>query len=210
MYTGNMQHDAHELFQCLLSNVDDASTQLVQYWSRVSTRLKQRSKRGRTADYVAMLHSVTDCMYSKHESEEDHYVSDPMLTDQAVTNKKQSVTDVVKPTDCTIHSVMPRVEQEGNISLININSKISMRKLEAVERGRTCKVEIEDISRYLMPQRDAVSNIVKDVFEGVMLLKTKCLRCQNTAECRQKYLDISLATQQSDAGRYYHLLILTL
>ncbi|XP_073400739.1 ubiquitin carboxyl-terminal hydrolase 1 isoform X2 [Dendrobates tinctorius] len=250
MYEGFLQHDAQEVLQCILGNIQEAcqelKKELISFHVNEVVTLQADNKEMGGCETGA---GAPD-MSSKAECEDPKIENGKRKSDNEVGNAKKKTKLTKEPapqeqrmTRSKRKSVLEKQEDKGastkvsadpapntqhkksrlglswlksgkqpsilskfkSLSKLDSSSKRSptdilnpdiqpeqSKKEEATKEGEECKLEESEMSEF---------ELVERLFQGQLVLRTRCLECECYTERREDFQDISVPVQESDTPK---------
>ncbi|XP_073499892.1 ubiquitin carboxyl-terminal hydrolase 1 [Phyllobates terribilis] len=258
MYEGFLQHDAQEVLQCILGNIQEACQDLKKELSsfRVNEAVAPQADGKETAggcETGAGAPDLSEDASSTAESEDPKVENGKRKSDNEVGNakKKTKLTKEPAPQEQRLtrskrKSVLEKQEDKGastkvsadpapntqhkksrlglswlksgkqpsilskfkSLSKMDSSSKRSptenpdikpeqSKKEEATKEGEECKPEESGETKNEMSEFE----LVEKLFQGQLVLRTRCLECECFTERREDFQDISVPVQESDTPK---------
>ncbi|XP_068095463.1 ubiquitin carboxyl-terminal hydrolase 1 [Hyperolius riggenbachi] len=250
MYEGYLQHDAQEVLQCILGNIQEACQALKKEMKNLQVTNKEPSPCETPAASSEKPQEESACSGTEIEKNENgkrksdnevgnakkrtKLTKDPHPEDQRITRskrksapEKQEKAEVAKTaTDSTASNKKSRLglnwlksgKQPSILSRFcnlsknsntpksppiepdapSIKPELERTEIEEAEKGNgSCKQE-ENKDVDASQSESTEFDLVERLFQGQLVLRTRCLECECFTERREDFQDISVPVQENE------------
>ncbi|XP_077463777.1 ubiquitin carboxyl-terminal hydrolase 1 [Stigmatopora argus] len=231
MYEGYLQHDAQEVLQCILGNIQEACTAIRKEQKHDDNAVSESHKdaAGEDGQVPGKRKSDTDLGNAKKKAksakpEAKEYVSSPPVTRSKMKSRKDKVGEEEEAkeeqkdqegangdekTDRKTKkgrkgswlrsagkqpSIMSVFQSVGKLT--STFSKTSIKTEEEYDGGQTDK-ESEGVTKEEELHPDGL-DLMERLFQGQLVLRTRCLECENFTERREDFQDISVPVMEEE------------
>ncbi|KAK1896577.1 Ubiquitin carboxyl-terminal hydrolase 1 [Dissostichus eleginoides] len=185
MYEGYLQHDAQEVLQCILGYIQEACDTIRKDLKTEESEVKPE-------------HGVDSAASSTVTEEEDGQVSGKRKSDTEVGNAKKKPKSLkAKKCDAGDNKPLTRSKRKslneitflsvGKISSVKNQSRAEQENAVADEKRAGHTAEDKKTAE---PQEGL--DLMEQLFQGCLVLRTRCLECESFTERREDFQDISV------------------